>query len=59
MTITDSQLLYAGYVGKDGKVVRCKEGDEQLYIIKDGKLAPFNGSAEPIYTPLFNVVLPK
>lgn len=58
MTITDSRLAYAGYVNRDGSTVRCKDGEQQLYIIREGKLAPYNGGAERPFTPLFYIVLP-
>lgn len=59
MTITDSRCAYAGFVNRDGSVVRCKEGEQQLCVIKEGKLSPFNGGAERPFTPLFHIVLPQ
>lgn len=59
LPITDSRCTYAGYVSTEGKAVRCKEGEEQLYIIRDGAIAPYNGTPEPPYTPLFSISLPR
>lgn len=59
LPITDSRCTYAGYVNTEGKAVRCKESDEQLYFIKDGTIAPYQGTPERPYTPLFIVTLPR
>ena len=59
LPITDSTCAYAGYVSTEGKAVRCKEGDERLYFIKDGLIVPYEDSAERPYTPLFIVTLPQ
>lgn len=59
MAITDSRCTYAGYVNAEGKPVRCREGEEKLYLIKDGTIAPYAGTPERPYTPLFIVTLPQ
>ncbi len=59
LPITDSRCTYAGYVSTEGKAVRCKEGEEQLYFIRDGLIVPYSGTAEPPYTPLFSISLPR
>lgn len=59
MKITDSRCSYAGYVNADGKPVRCREGEEPLYLIKDGTIVPYAGTPERPYTPLFIVTLPQ
>lgn len=59
LPITDSVCSYAGFVNAEGKAVRSKEGEDQLYFIKDGTIVPYHGTAERPYTPLFAVTLPK
>ncbi len=59
MTVTDSHCSYAGYVNTDGAAVRKNAGNQQLYIIKNGTLTPYNGGKERAYTPLFTVELPR
>ena len=58
LPITDSRCTYAGFVSTEGKAVRCANGEEQLFIIKDGVITPYADSAERPYTPLFKVTLP-
>ncbi len=59
MVITDSRCTYAGYVNAAGKPVRCREGEEKLYLIKDGTIVPYAGTPERPYTPLFIVSMPR
>jgi len=59
LPITDSHCVYAGFVGADGKAVRCREGEEPLYFIKGDSIVPYTGTAERPYTPLFRVELPE
>ena len=58
LPITDSNCAYAGFINSEGKPVRCNEGEEQLYFIKDGTIVPYHGTVERPYTPLFIVTLP-
>ncbi len=51
--ITDCCCTYAGYIDANGQVARCHEGEEQLYLMKDGTVTPYTGTAERPYTPLF------
>lgn len=59
LPITDSTCTYAGYVSASGQTVRCREGEEQLYILKDGVIKPYEGTPERPYTPLFIITLPQ
>ncbi len=59
LPITDSTCAYAGYVSASGQTVRCREGNEQLYILKDGAIKPYEGTQERPYTPLFIITLPQ
>lgn len=59
LPITDSTCTYAGYVSASGQTVRCREGNEQLYILKDGVINPYEGTPERPYTPLFVITLPQ
>ncbi len=59
LPITDSSCTYAGYVSASGQTVRCREGEEQLYILKDGAIKPYEGTPERPYTPLFIITLPQ